>query len=123
MAEKSKNKKGRRIEPKFRDNARALLDGSLLMKDVFIRQIPFIIFLAVLALVFIANRYHAEKVFVKTEETRKEIRELRSEKISVQSTLMSRSRQQQVLKRLQEYDSDLEVSNEPPYKIYYEEEK
>lgn len=121
MAEK-KEKQKRRFNSKLRENASAILDGSLLMKDVVINQIPFIIFIAVLALVFIANRYHAEKVFVKTEETRKEIRELRSEKITVQSMLMSKSRQHEVLKRLAEYESDLTVSDEPPVKINYNEE-
>lgn len=121
MTEK-KEKQKRKFNPKLRENAKAILDGSLLMKDVVINQIPFIIFLAVLALIFIANRYHAEKVFVKTEETRKEIRELRSEKITVQSMLMSKSRQHEVLKRLADYESDLTVSDEPPVKINYNEE-
>jgi C4-dicarboxylate-specific signal transduction histidine kinase len=121
VAEK-KEKQRRKLDPKLRENAKAILDGSLLMKDVVINQIPFIIFLALLALIFIANRYHAEKVFVKTEETRKEIRELRSEKITVQSMLMSKSRQHEVVKRLEQYESDLKVSDEPPIKINYTEE-
>lgn len=99
------------------------MDGSLLTRENVIKQLPFIIFLSVLALIYITNRYHAEKVFVLTEETRKEIRELRSEKISVQSELMRKSRQQEVLKMLKQQGSELRYAKEPPVKIVYELDK
>ncbi|MDA3819574.1 MAG: FtsL-like putative cell division protein, partial [Candidatus Delongbacteria bacterium] len=97
-----------------------VLDGSLLTRENVIKQLPFIIFLTLLGLIYITNRYHAEKVFVLTEETRKEIRELRSEKISVQSELMRKSRQQEVLKMLKQQGSELKYAQEPPVKIVYE---
>lgn len=97
-----------------------MLDGSLLTRENVIKQLPFIIFLTLLGLIYITNRYHAEKVFVLTEETRKEIRELRSEKISVQSELMRKSRQQEVLKMLKQQGSELRYAQEPPVKIVYE---
>jgi hypothetical protein len=116
--QENNNKKKRDV--KLRDGFREVLDGSMLTKEVVVRQLPFIIFIAVLALIYITNRYHAEKVFVMTEETRKEIKELRSEKISVQSELMRKSRQQQVLRRLREHGSDLDFAEEPPIKIMYD---
>src|SRR6056297_611751 len=115
MKQQDKSKKTKR-DVKLRDGFRDVLDGSMLTKEVVVRQLPFIIFLAVLALIYITNRYHAEKVFVMTEETRKEIKELRSEKISVQSELMRKSRQQQVLKQLKEHGSELDFADEPPIK-------
>jgi hypothetical protein len=121
MAEKTNKRK--LMNGKFSAKARSVLDGSLLAEESFLKQLPFLIFIAVLALILIANRYHAEKVFVLTEDNRKEIRELRSEKISIQSELMSRSRQNQVLGRLKEYNSDITVSNIPPRKISYSEDK
>lgn len=97
-----------------------MLDGSLLTRENVIKQLPFIIFLTLLGLIYITNRYHAEKVFVLTEETRKEIRELRSEKISIQSELMRKSRQKEVLKMLKQQGSELRYAQEPPVKIVYE---
>ena len=41
---------------------KSVLDGSVLTVHAFVRQIPFILFLVLLALVYIANRYNAEKV-------------------------------------------------------------
>lgn len=115
------SKKGRDIN--VRGNFRDIMDGSLLTRDKVIKQLPFIIFLTVLGLIYIANRYHAEKVFVMTEETREDVNELRAEKISVQSELMEKSRESKVLEILDEKGSDLKISDEPPVKISYKKEK
>ncbi len=123
MRKKKTHSKEKQQDNNFRRSFRGVLNGSLLTRDKVIKQLPFIIFLTLLALISIANRYHAEKVFVLTEETRKEIRELRSEKISVQSELMRKSRQQEVLKMLKQQESDLRYAEEPPVKIVYELDK
>ncbi|MFO7790904.1 MAG: FtsL-like putative cell division protein [Bacteroidota bacterium] len=120
MSDKDTHKNRKSRENNFRKSFRDVFDGSVFTRDIVIRQLPFIIFLALLALIYITNRYHAEKVFVLTEETRKEIRELRSEKITVQSELMRKSRQQEVLKMLEKYGSDLNYAEEPPVKIMYD---
>ncbi len=117
MVAKKKQQKRKVLSGTVMGSLRSFLDGSLLLKDVVLKQLPFLFYLAVLAIILIANRYHAEKVFVKTEQVEKEIRELRSEKISVQSELMNKSRQHEVLKQLKACGSDLEISDEPPYKI------
>ncbi len=117
MEAKKKQQKRKVLSGTVVESLRSFLDGSLLLKDVVLKQLPFLFYLAVLAIILIANRYHAEKIFVKTEQVEKEIRELRSEKISVQSELMNKSRQHEVLKQLKAYGSDLEISDEPPYKI------
>jgi hypothetical protein len=120
MSKKKTHSRSKERENNFRKSFRGVLDGSVFTRDYVIRQLPFIIFLALLALIYISNRYHAEKVFVLTEETRKEIRELRSEKITVQSELMRKSRQQEVLKMLKQHGSDLSYAEEPPVKITYD---
>ncbi len=120
MSKKKGHKKAEKHNNNFRRNFQGVLDGSLLTRENVIKQLPFIIFLTLLGLIYITNRYHAEKVFVLTEETRKEIRELRSEKISVQSELMHKSRQQEVLNMLKQQGSDLQYAEEPPVKIVYD---
>ena len=119
MMSNSRKKKDINVKENFRE----VMDGSLLTREKVIKQLPFIIFLTVLGLIYIANRYHAEKVFVMTEETREDIHELRSEKISVQSELMEESRESKVLKMLDAKGSELKTADEPPVKISYEEEK
>ncbi|PLX09928.1 MAG: hypothetical protein C0596_00120 [Marinilabiliales bacterium] len=99
---------------------RGLVNGSIVASDIVRKQIPFIIVIFVLGLVYISNRFHAEKVFRETEETQKRIEDLRAEKIEIQSKLMTSSRRGQVLKMLEEKGSTLEEASAPPQKISYQ---
>ncbi len=96
-----------------------LVDGSIVASDIVRKQIPFIIVLFVLGLVYISNRYHAEKVFRESEDTQKQIEDLRSEKIEIQSELMTNSRRGQIIKLLEKQGSTLQDASSPPRKISY----
>ena len=98
---------------------RGLVNGSIVASEIVRKQIPFIVVLFVLGLVYISNRFHAEKVFRETEETQKQIEDLRAEKIEIQSNLMTNSRRGQVLKLLKENGSTLQDPSAPPRKISY----
>lgn len=102
----------------FRGNSvKDFIDGSVLTRDFVLKQLPYIIFLAVLAILYIGNRYHAEKIVRRSGELQSEIKELRAEAITVSAELMYLSRQSEVLKLLRKNDLDLEESLEPPVKI------
>ncbi|TVR73591.1 MAG: hypothetical protein EA408_04615 [Marinilabiliales bacterium] len=98
-------------------SVRDFIDGSVLTRDFVMRQLPFIIFLAVLAIFYIGNRYHAEKLVRRSGELQSELRELRAEAITVSAELMHLSRQSEVLKLLEKRNLDLSASLEPPKKI------
>lgn len=98
---------------------RGLLNGSIVASDVVRRQIPFISFIFILGLIYIANRYHAERIFRDTEKAKIEIEDLRAEKIEIQSSLMFNSRRDKVRKMLEEKNSTLMESKVPPQKISY----
>lgn len=104
-------------------NIRGLLDGSILTRDVVLRQLPYIFFLALLALIYIANTYHAEKVYLQTERVQERLDELRSERIFLQSELVKKGRQRDLEDELEKKDSDLELSDEPPRKVFYDFDK
>jgi archaellum component FlaF (FlaF/FlaG flagellin family) len=110
-----KDKSAQSIKATFR----GLVNGSIVASDLVRKQIPFISVIFVLGLIYIANRYHAESVFRETEKTKKEIEDLRAEKIEVQSNLMTSSRRDKVLNLLTEKGSTLKESNMPPQKITY----
>jgi hypothetical protein len=93
------------------------IDGSVLTRDLVIRQLPYIIFLAVLAIIYIGNRYHAEKLVRRSGELQTELKELRAEAITVSAELMDMSRQSEVLKLLRKNNLNLVESLEPPRKI------
>ena len=97
----------------FRD----LIDGSILTKQVIVKQLPFIIFLSFLAGIYIGNRYHAEKVIRDLTKLQNEVKDFRAQAITSASELMFISKQSEVVKMVQEDQLGLEESVEPPYKI------
>lgn len=98
-----------------------LIDGSFLTRDEVIKQFPFVIFIAMLGLVYIGNRYHAEKVVKKTITIQKELKELRSEIITTASEFMKMSTQSVVAKKVEERGIGLKESTIPPKKIVVKE--
>ncbi|MFC2104838.1 FtsL-like putative cell division protein [Bacteroidota bacterium] len=97
-----------------------LLDGSLIANDFIVKQLPFIVFLVILAFIYIANRYHAEKVVRASIELSREINDLRAEAITTSSELMLISKQSEVAKLVEKRGLGLKESVEPPRKIVIE---
>jgi hypothetical protein len=98
---------------KFRD----VLDGSLLTRENVISQLPFVLFLTLLLVVYIGNRYHAERVIRKTLNLQTELRELRAKSISTASELEYMSNQSQVARLVEQKNIGLKYSEKPPVKI------
>ncbi|MDE5423281.1 hypothetical protein L3073_13765 [Ancylomarina sp. DW003] len=98
-----------------------IISGSVLSKDVVVRHLPFILFIAILGIYYISNRYHSERVYREMISLEKELKELRFESITTASDLMYMSKQSEVVKRVEKEGLDLIESTEPPVKIYLEE--
>ncbi|MBN2683333.1 MAG: hypothetical protein JXR58_12560 [Bacteroidales bacterium] len=98
-------------------NFRDLLDGRVLTRDAVVKQLPFVLFLTFLATGYIANRYHAEKIVRQTIQLRKEVKELRTEKIVIQYELMNNSKRTAVLDSLESKNINLVESISPPVKL------
>ena len=96
---------------------RNFIDGTVLTRETVIKQLPYVVFIVFLAILYIGNRYHAEKVVRETVSLQNEVRELRAEAITTSAELMSKSRQSVVVKMLKENDLDLEELLSPPGKI------
>jgi Bacteriodetes cell division protein (FtsL-like) len=63
-----------------------------------VRNIPFFLFLAVLAIVYIYNGHHADKLVRKIAVTEKNIKELQYEFKTVKSDLIFRSKASELIK-------------------------
>ena len=101
---------------------RGVIDGSLLTRKGVIRQLPFILFLVIISLLYISNRYHAETLRNEIRVLRDETGELRSKAIYVSSELMKLSRQTEVADEMMSKGLELKESLEPPKKIVIEKE-
>ena len=98
---------------RFRD----IVDGSLLTREKVVKQLPFVLFLTMIIILYIANRYHAEKLVRRTLKMQIELKELRAESISTASELEYISRQSQVARLINERNMDLKQSEKPPYQM------
>lgn len=94
----------------------SIADGSFLARSNLVKQAPFILFLTVIAIFYIANSYNAEKTIIDITRTKRQLEELRYEYITTKSGLMFNSKQSEVAAKLK--NSGVKESLEPPVKIY-----
>ncbi len=84
-------------------------------RDQVVHAMPFIGFVTLLTIGYIANSYYAERVVREIGKTKKDIRELNAEYISTSSELMYRSRPSEVAKAVEHMG--LKEPVDPPGKI------
>lgn len=78
----------------------SVMSGSFLSKDGAIQALPFMFFLTLVALFYIANGYYAEEQIRKQNSLTAELKELRSEYIISKSELATISTQTSVKERV-----------------------
>lgn len=72
-------------------------------------------------LIYIYNQHHANKALRKKDKLIKELKEMHSEKISLESEVTNASKQTEIAKKLQE--TGIKELTKPPIKIEYRKEK
>ncbi|HOP42161.1 MAG: FtsL-like putative cell division protein [Flavobacteriales bacterium] len=93
----------------------AILNGSFLTRERVLANMGFLLFVAGLMLVHIAYGYYTERTVRDLQRTGTELRELRSEYITVRSHLERTEQQSQVAEDIG--GLGLRESRVPPYKI------
>ncbi len=110
MSEKTKTtKKG--------PGMKSFIGGTILTNEKVTKQFPFIIFLAFLAMLLIANRNWSERTIRQIEVLQDTLDELRSESITISAKLMDASRPSEVLKKVERANIDLSMPVRPPQKL------
>ncbi len=109
---KKKGKKSRNRQPGLgiARATRIVLGGDKLAEDTF-RIFPFVLFIAFLAFIYIANNYLAEHKIRNISKLQKELKEIKYEHISLKSKLMQLSKQSQIAKKLE--PTGIKESTEP----------
>lgn len=96
-----------------------LLGGEYLSNKSVMGNLYFLVYLGVLAMLYIANTYYAEKTFKEIERIKTELKEYRFQYLTTKSALMFHSQQSEIAKRAVTYG--LKITTLPPYKIFYTE--
>lgn len=94
-----------------------VLGGEYLSRRSVMDNLSFLVYLAVLAMLYIGNTYYAEKTFKDIEKIKTEMKEYRAQYITAKSALMNHSRLSEIEKRANVLG--LRITTLPPYKIFY----
>ncbi|MBK5273161.1 MAG: hypothetical protein JJE22_19340 [Bacteroidia bacterium] len=84
------------IPESFRDSWKRWLNYQSIVK-----QLPFFLFLALLAVIYIYNGHYADNVIRKINRTSKEVKELQYDYKTVKSEVMFRSKQSELVKAVE----------------------
>ena len=107
------------------ENSRKISTGSIIKEilsggitsKIILKNIWYIIVITSLAAIYIANRFHAEKITRDINRIQREVRELRAESLSTSADLMYLSRQSEVYKLVRERGLELEELKTPAFKL------
>jgi hypothetical protein len=94
-----------------------VINGNFLTNKSSLKQAPFVLFLTIVALFYIANSYYAERKIRQINKINNELKELRSEYITSKSKLMFVSKQSEVAKTAEQMGLPIKESTTPPGKI------
>jgi hypothetical protein len=94
-----------------------LLSGTMVSEKIILKNIGYISLVTLLLVIYIGNRFHAEKITRETSKLSREVKDLRSESLSTTADLMYVSRQSVVYKLVKDRGINLEELKTPPYKI------
>ncbi len=91
---------------------------KLLGTDIIFMNLPYLLFLAFLGVIYIANTHAAERKLRQVQYTKKEIKEAKWEYIYIQQKIMHGSTQSELLKKLDQVD--LQENRAVPQKLKIE---
>jgi len=94
-----------------------VIGGDLLSNRAVLSNLPFLVFLAALAMFYISNTYYSEKTFKQIEKTKNELKELRYQSISAKSKMLDVGKQTEIAKKVELLG--IKGTTTPPYKIFY----
>lgn len=103
---------------KVRQGLLGLLNGTFLAKDRVLEHIPFMLFLVIVAIMYISYGYHAETTVKRMYKLESQVKDLKSQDLTLKSDLEQIKQQSNVAQSIQ--DLGLKESVVQPYKIKLE---
>jgi hypothetical protein len=96
---------------------KGLISGTVISDSLILKDIKYSALIVILGIIFIANRFSAERVEREIAVLEQEVRDTRAEALSVSAELGSVSRQSEITDLVKERGLGLEELREPPYRI------
>lgn len=115
----NKFRKEKKVGPKkvskFRKGVLSLLNGTFLVKDRVLQHMPFVLFLVLMAVIYITYGYHAENTVKKMYRLEAEVKDMKSQDLTLKSDLEIIKQQSNIAESIQEMG--LKESVTQPFKI------
>jgi hypothetical protein len=92
-----------------------IFSGTFLASEKNVRHLPFILFLSLLAILYISNGFYADDKIRESNRITEQLKELRSEYITTKSDLMFAGKQSEIAKAVSSLGLREPVT--PPHKI------
>ncbi len=96
---------------------KGLISGTIISESLILKDIRYTVLVASLAIIFIANKFNAERVERQIIVLEQEVRDMRAESLSVSAELGSVSRQSEITELVNDRGLGLEELREPPFRI------
>jgi len=94
-----------------------LISGTYISETLILNNIRYVILVFILAIVYISNRFQAERLEREILVLEQDVRDLRAESLSTSADLMTVSRQTEVYRMVRERGLGLQELQTPPYRI------
>lgn len=102
-------------QPRKSSLFKSILDGSVFQRKKVVRQLPFLVLLTVLGVLYIFNSNFTDRTIIEMNRTKRKLQELRFNYVTTKANVMYLSRQSTLNKSLQ--PRGIKESVIPPYKI------
>ena len=94
-----------------------LISGSIVTDRIILRNLGYLALLTILGALYIANRFHAERITRETTRLQSDLKDLKAESMATSTDLVFASKQSEVYRLVKERGLDLEELSEPPFKL------
>ena len=91
-----------------------VISGSILADAEVQKHYPYVLFMAVLMFLYIANGFHTQKLHRQHERLTARVKELRAQSLTISSQRMIATRQSEIIRELEERGIPLDELVSPP---------
>lgn len=94
-----------------------ILSGGILTRDIFASHINYFLFVVLLGILYIGNRYHSEYILRETAIVSKELKDAQAESIVTSSKLLSLKKQSKILENVKKHELGLKPHTKQAKKL------
>jgi hypothetical protein len=113
----SSSAEGEKTKEKQNNLFKDILSGGILTREIFASHINYFLFVVLLGILYIGNRYHSEFVLRETAIVTKELKDAQAESIVTSTKLLSLKKQSKILENVKKHELGLKPHTKQAKKL------